>query len=114
MRSLQTCAQATAVAGSAMWCPMCEARGEKIVRSVPALAGDPQLVALDRLPDLVVADLRRGRHRQRRVLQPGELGVPVLLEGGRRRRVVAVAIDDHLRVSCNYPGLGRPEPPGSP
>ena len=35
MRSLQTRAQATAVAGSAMWWPMCEARGEKIVRSVP-------------------------------------------------------------------------------
>jgi dephospho-CoA kinase len=51
---------------------MCEARGEKIVRSVPRS--------------------RVIRH------QPGELRVPVLLQGGRRRRVVAVAIDDHLRL----------------
>ena len=35
MRSLQTRAHVTAVAGSSTWCPMADARGEKIVRSWP-------------------------------------------------------------------------------
>jgi hypothetical protein len=63
-----------------------------------ALARDPQLVGLDRLPDLVVADLGVGRHRPGRVGQPGQLRVPVALQRGRRGRVVTVAIDDHLRL----------------
>jgi aminopeptidase N len=63
-----------------------------------ALARDPQLVGLDRLPDLVVADRRVGRHRQRRVGQPGQLRVPVRRQRGGRRRVVTVAIDDHPRL----------------
>ena len=35
MRSLQARAQARAVAGSVTWCPIADAWGEKIVRSVP-------------------------------------------------------------------------------
>jgi hypothetical protein len=61
---------------------------------VAALPRDPQLVALDRLADLIVADPRLGGNRQRRVLQPGELGVAKLLEGGRCRRVVTVTVNE--------------------
>jgi hypothetical protein len=67
-----------------------------------ALAGDPELVVLDRLADLVVADLRIGGDGQRLVLQPGELRVAECLESGRRRGVVTVTVNDPLRLL--FPG----------
>jgi hypothetical protein len=61
-----------------------------------ALAQDAQLVALDALPELVVAD-----RRERRRDLPRELGVPELLQLRGRRRVVPVAVDDHRSGSCS-------------
>ena len=112
MRSLQTRAQATAVAGSSTWWPMADARGEKIVRSWPRSRATrswlPSIVAR------ISSSLIRGSAGTGSAgsFEPGELGVAELLQRGRRRRVVTVTVDDHLRVSS--PGRGGPELPGLP
>src|SRR4030095_5098228 len=59
-----------------------------------ALAQQPKLVLLQRLPDLVVG---KGRIGGRRFpgLEGGLLGFAPVVVGGGRGRVVTVAIDDH-------------------
>ena len=51
------------IASSPTWCAIAEARGEKIGQVGAALALQPELVLLDGLADLVVADRRVGRVR---------------------------------------------------
>ncbi len=58
------------------------------------LALQLELVLLDRLADLVIADAPRRRHWQARVLEARKLLVPELLMRVRSSRVVAVAVDD--------------------
>src|SRR5688572_1011722 len=59
-----------------------------------ALALQLELILLDRLADLVVADARGRRQRQARIREPRELLVPELLMSVRSSRVVTVAVDN--------------------
>src|SRR5580658_7630581 len=72
------------------------ARGENrdVCASLPLQL---QLVGLDSLADLVIADSRRTRRRQYRVLDARHLLIAERLVGGRGSRVMAVAIDDQHR-----------------
>src|SRR5262249_20741952 len=65
-------------------------REDRDVRT--ALALDLELVLLDRLADLVIADARWRRRRERRILQARELLIAELLVRRRRRGVVPVTI----------------------
>ena len=85
-----------------MWWPMPEARGEKIVRSVPrsrwSLSCAPSIEARISSSDIFSA----GARRQRRLVLD-RLGL-VLAEAVQvlgLGRVVAVAIDDHGPVACD-------------
>ncbi len=94
--SLQIAAQVDETWKSPMWWAMKLARGEKIVRSVPRCFMNLQLVGLDGLAQLVVADLELGDlGRLRRVLDAGDLPVAPFLQRLRRGRVVTVDVDDH-------------------
>ena len=53
-----------AVAGSGTWCSIADACGEKSIRSPPRSRSTLQLVVLDALADLVVADRAPARARQ--------------------------------------------------
>ncbi len=96
-----------------MWCAMKLARGLKIVRSLPRSRISRSWVPLDRLADLVVADPEIGSVRAGRGIAEGrDLAVAPLLQGRRRRGVVAVAVDDHRRAPWETekdrrPGTGR-------
>src|SRR5262249_36478275 len=69
-------------------------REDRDVRA--ALSLELELRLVDRLPDLVVADADHPlRASARGFLQLGDLLLPIGLELLRRRRVVAVTIDDH-------------------
>src|SRR6187399_1036920 len=59
-----------------------------------ALAQQPQLVLLQRLPDLVVGQSRIKRRNLAR-LERGLLGFAPVVMRGRRGRIMTVAIDDH-------------------
>src|SRR3954468_1802684 len=62
----------------------------------PPLPHEPELVRLDRLAQLVVADLEIGSPRlHRRVADAGDLPVAPVLQRLRGRRVMAMAVDDH-------------------
>ena len=63
--------------------------------SIAALGHEAQLAGLDRLADLVVGDRRVGR-RGPACLERRPLGVPPGGVRGGGRRVVAVAVDDHV------------------
>src|SRR5688572_15010865 len=63
-----------------------------------ALALQLQLILLDRLADLVIADPRGRRQRQARILEARELLVAELLMRGRSSRVVAVTVDDQHQM----------------
>src|SRR6185295_1285454 len=67
-------------------------REERDIRAAVAL--QLELVLLDRLANLVVADARRRRRGQARILQPRQLLVAELLMSVRSSGVVAVAVDD--------------------
>src|SRR5688572_5784691 len=70
----------------------CARREERDVCA--ALALQLELILLDRLANLVVADTRGRWRRQARILEPRELLVAELLMRVRSSRVVAVAVDD--------------------
>ena len=89
MRSLQARAQRWRWPGRSRGAPS-RCLGEKISRRA-ALAPLPQLVALDALPDLVVADRARGRPGPGRAGELGELAYPELAVPGRDGGEVAVA-----------------------
>ena len=94
--SLQIAAQVDDTWKSPMWWAMKLARGLKMVRSDPRAFICLQLVALDRLADLVVGDLQiRDPGRRRRIRDAGDLLVAPRLQRLGRGRVVAVDVDDH-------------------
>ena len=100
-RSLLARAQARAVAGSGdvvlhRRTPAARrASGRRRARAAPA-AGCPRC-SRGSPSSLICPQLRLG---QRRVRQPGQLGVAERRELRRRGRVVAVAVDDHEVGSC--------------
>src|SRR5690606_19983710 len=77
-----------------------EARARREDRQVAAaLVHLRELVSLDRLAQLVVADAQlRSLRRDAAVVQRGDLAVAPVFEGLRRGRVVAVTVDDHSFV----------------
>ena len=76
-------------------------RKDREVRA--ALLHELELVRLDRLPKLVVADLEfRSLGRVRGILDAGDLPVAPCLERLGSGRVVAVAIDDHVPASDRF------------
>ena len=89
--------QARLTAASPTWCAIAEARGEKIVRSVPRSFSSRSWLRLDGLADLVVGDRRVGR---RRLVPASKAAICARARRVRRGRgrVVAVAVDDHVRL----------------
>ena len=69
--------------------------GENSVRSAPRSALQAKLVVLDRFADLIVADAAVDGRGKRGVGEPVDLILAVALVRLGRRRVVAVAVDDH-------------------
>ena len=65
IRSLQICVHSWLTAKSPMWWPMPEARGEKIVRSVPRSLLEFELGAFDAVADFVVGHFQARARRQR-------------------------------------------------
>jgi hypothetical protein len=59
------------------------------------LADQAQLVVLDRLTDLVIADVGIGRINVASGLEGRGLGLTPSVVSARRGRIVAVAVDDH-------------------
>jgi hypothetical protein len=79
-----------------MWWAIPDARGEKMVRSVPRSRWQLELRALDALAYLVVADAQRCLGRSPgRIVDRGNLLLAILEQPLRLGCVVAVAIDDH-------------------
>jgi hypothetical protein len=78
-----------------------EARARRKQRQVAAaLAHQLELIGLDRLAQLVVADLEvRGWGLLGRILDAGDLLVAPVFQRLGRGGEVAVAVDDHVKVS---------------